>query len=390
MRVLISAGEASSEQYGAALFQAIHRREPTLEAFGMGGDAMQRAGCDLVVHARDLAVVGLAEVVTHLPRIWRRYRTLLDAVDALRPDVAVLIDSPDFNLRLARQLHRRGIPVVYYISPQLWAWRAGRVEQVRCYVKKMLVIFPFEEPWYRERGVDATFVGHPLATLSAPPITRDDFAKHTGLDPKKQWIALLPGSRRKETSLIGPTLVQAAAMLGDEYEFVVPLASTLNEQDLALALSYSKVQRSNSTRPKNFQLTLRVTRDARAALAFARAAVVASGTATVEAAVLGTPFCMVYRVAPLSWAMGRWMVDVPHFAMPNLIAGRRVVPELVQGDFAPERVVAELRKILSDGGPRAEMQAGLAEVRQRLASGGASPAERVAQIVCDVARARSS
>src|SRR5437868_210499 len=214
MRVLISAGEASSEGYGAQLLAALQQREPATTAFGMGGEAMRRAGAELVVDAREIAVVGLAEVVAHLPRIWSRYRRLLAAVDEHKPDVAVLIDSPDFNLRLARQLHRRGVPVVYYISPQLWAWRAARVEQVRRYVRKMIVIFPFEEEWYRARGVDAVFVGHPLAHLGPPPITREDFARAHGLDPHKQWIALLPGSRRREVATLGPVLVDVAARLG--------------------------------------------------------------------------------------------------------------------------------------------------------------------------------
>jgi lipid-A-disaccharide synthase len=388
MRVLLSAGEASSDRYGAQLVQALVRSEPGVAAFGMGGDAMRRAGCELVVDAREIAVVGLAEVVAHLPRIWRRYRRLLSAVDEQRPDVAVLIDSPDFNLRLARQLHRRGIPVLYYVSPQLWAWRPGRVEQVRRYVRKMLVIFPFEEEWYRARGVDATFVGHPLAKLGPPPITREDFARLHGLDAGKQWIALLPGSRRREVATLGPTLVEAAAQLGDEYEYVAPLASTLTEEELRRALTFQKVQRRSTGRPRNFHVTLRVARDAEATLAFARAAAVASGTATVEAAVLGTPFCMVYRVSRLSWLMGRPLVRVPHFAMPNLIAGRRVVPELVQHELSAERVAAELRQIIPDGAARSAMLAGLAEVRQKLSPFAAMespPADLAAEIVLDTA-----
>ncbi len=388
MRVLVSAGEASSEMYGAALIAALRRRDPALEVFGMGGEAMRSAGADLVVDAREISVVGLAEVVTHLPRIWSRYQRLLRALDARRPDVAVLIDSPDFNLRLARQLHRRGIPVVYYVSPQLWAWRAGRVAQVRRYVRKMLVIFPFEEEWYRTRGVDAVFVGHPLAALAPPAVGREEFARQHGLDPAKPWIALLPGSRRREVAMIAPTLVETAALLGGEFEYVVPLASTLSEHDLAQTLTLSLAQRQ---RRDGVSPALHITRDARATLVLARAAVVASGTATVEAAVLGTPFCMVYRVSPLSWLAGRRLVRVPHFAMPNLIAGRRVVPELVQGEFTAARVVAELRRIIPEGAERAAMVAGLAEVRQKLATlaaPGTSPAELAAEIVLEVAGSR--
>ncbi len=379
MRLLISAGEASGEMYGAALLEALKRLSPEpVEAFGLGGERMQAAGCDLVVDAKDVAVVGIAEVATHLPRIYREFRRLLREVDRRKPQVAVLIDFPDFHFRLARALHARGIPVVYYVSPQLWAWRRGRIKLVQRYVKKMLVIFPFEEQFYREHGVAAEFTGHPLGEIAVEVEPRAEFAARHQLDPGKPWIALLPGSRRKEVQLILPTLLEAANMLGSGYEYLVPVASTLDR---------SWMEQQILRIPSTSRVTL--TKDARQTLIQSRAAAVASGTATVEAAVLGTPFLMVYRVAPLSWRVGRRLVKLPHFAMPNLIAGREVVRELVQHAFTAEAVVAGLKTLLEDGESREQMLKDLADVRDHLQAGRAteSAAERAARAVLGVVQA---
>ena len=234
MRILISAGEASGEFYGAKLMEALRCQvshqtpAPDLEFFGVGGDQMRAAGCDLLVDAREIAEVGIVEVVKHIPTIYRRFREVVREAERRRPDAAVLIDFPDFNLRLARELHKRGVPVIYYVSPQLWAWKQGRIERVRKYVRKMLVIFPFEERFYRERGIEAQFVGHPLADLPSPQVTREEFAAEYKLDPPREWIALLPGSRHGEVSRIFPTLLEAAQLLGPEYVYIVPVASTLD------------------------------------------------------------------------------------------------------------------------------------------------------------------
>ena len=324
MRILISAGEASGEFYGAELIEALRRQvsqtDPAtdIEFFGVGGDQMRAAGCDLLVDAREIAEVGIVEVVKHIPTIYRRFRQVVREAERRRPDAAVLIDFPDFNLRLARELHQRGVPVIYYVSPQLWAWKQRRIERVRKYVRQMLVIFPFEEKFYRQRGIAAKFVGHPLADLPAPATTRQEFAAEYRLDPARQWIALLPGSRQGEVSRIFPTLLQAAQLLGPQYVYTVPVASTLQADWVASFL------RGYSGPPITF------TRDARATLLHARAAAVASGTSTLEASLIGTPFAMVYKVAPLTWALGRRLVKVDRFAMVNLIAEHDVVPELVQ------------------------------------------------------------
>jgi lipid-A-disaccharide synthase len=356
LRVLISSGEASGELYGAELLTALRGlHDGSVECYGMGGERMKAAGCELLVEAKDVAIVGLFEVLSHLPSLYRRFHRLLDEVDRRRPDVAVLIDFPDWNLRLARELHRRGIPVVYYVSPQLWAWRRGRIRQVQKYVREMLVIFPFEREFYLKHGVEAEFVGHPLSELAPPTITRDNFAARWGLDASKQWIALLPGSRRKELRLNLPAIVGAAQRLGAEFEYVMPVASTLDagwvREQVALC---------------GGEINIHLCDDARAALLHSRVGVVASGTATVEAALIGTPFVMVYRLAGLTWTLGRHLVSLPHYGMVNLVAGRRVVPELIQDGFTPETVEREVRRLLPDGEPRREMLAALDEVRQKL------------------------
>jgi len=353
MRVLISAGEASGEMYGAGLIEALRgiassRGMGPVEFFGLGGERMRKAGCEIVVDAKEVAVVGIFEVISHLPSIYGRFRRLVREAARRKPDVAVLIDFPDFNFRLAKELQRLGIPVVYYVSPQLWAWRPHRVELVKRYVRKMLVIFPFEEQWYRERGVEVEFVGHPLAELTGAPLVHES-----------TQIALLPGSRRKEIRFNLPLMLDVAENLAPFYKFVLPVASTVDDTFI-----YSIVRQHWSYENPSAKITL--CRDARAALAQSRAAVVASGTATVEAAVIGTPFVMVYRLAHLSYAVGTKMVKVPHYAMPNLIAGRQVIPELVQENFTAEKVIAELSAILPDGPQRERMLEGLAEVREQL------------------------
>src|SRR5215469_2238900 len=228
MQILVSAGEASGDYYGAQLIQSLQQLAPATRFFGMGGDRMRAAGCELLVHAGDVAVVGLAEVVTHLPAIRKKFKCMVSQAEKRRPQAAVLIDFPDFNLRLARELHRLQIPVFYFISPQVWAWRSGRVRQIQKYVRKMIVIFPFEQEFYRRHGVEVSYVGHPLAYTPETGISREEFARRYGLDPAKQWIALLPGSRKKEVQMNLPAMLLAATELGSQYEYLLPVASTIN------------------------------------------------------------------------------------------------------------------------------------------------------------------
>jgi lipid-A-disaccharide synthase len=373
--------------YGAELMEALqtlfqnpHGRGASgsrISFFGAGGERMRAAGCDIVVDAKDLAVVGITEIVSHLPKILGLYKKLIRAADAHRPDLAVVIDSPAFNWRVARQMHKRGIPVVYYVCPQFWAWRQGRVKLLRKYVNKALIIFPFEEKFYRDRGVDATFVGHPLADLAAPTISREAYAAEHSLDPAKPWITIMPGSRRKEVRMNLPTILEAAERLGKGYEFLLPVARTL---EAAFVEGLTETRQAASLRRDR---RIRLVPEGLPALYHSRAGIVASGTATVEAAIMGTPFVMVYRVSPLTYALGKPRVKVPHYAMVNLIAEEEVVPELVQNNFTAGNILAELEKIIPEGEPRTRMIKQLARVKARLRqdSGHAPPAERAAEII---------
>jgi lipid-A-disaccharide synthase len=336
---------------------------------------MRAAGCDTVVDAKDLAVVGIMEILSQLPKILSLYRHLIEEADKRKPDLAIVIDSPAFNWRVARQMKKRGIPTVYYVAPQFWAWRQGRVRLLRDYIDKALVIFPFEEQFYRERGVDATFVGHPLAELPNPTIERSTYAAQFHLDPANPWITLMPGSRIKEVCMNLPTILESAEQFGADYEFLLPLAPTLDRSFLLSQIGQSKIT---------------LVPDALPALWHSRAGIVASGTATVEAAMMNTPFVMVYCVSPLTYLLGKPRVKVPHFAMVNLIAGEQIVPELVQQDFTAGNVVARVKEILPDGPARDRMLEGLARVKARLraleAESGAAlhPADRAAEIILNL------
>jgi lipid-A-disaccharide synthase len=370
--------------YGAQLIEALQRQLPTLRVgldgsetrpqtglsfFGAGGERMRTAGCDIVVDAKDLAVVGITEIFSHLPKIYGLFRKLIRATDEKKPSLAIVIDSPAFNWRVARQMRKRGVPVVYYVCPQFWAWRQGRVRLLRKYINRALVIFPFEEDFYRVHGVNATFVGHPLADLPAPNISRMHYAAQQALDHVKPWITLMPGSRRKEVRMNLPTILEAAGQLGQDYEFLLPVAHTLESSFLKELIGSRDIHLVPEALP---------------ALHHSRAGIIASGTATVEAALMGTPFVMVYRVSPLTYALGKPRVKVSHFAMVNLIAGERIVPELVQHEFRAANVVAELRKIIPEGEPRTRMLQGLASVKAKLKKPGQdsrTASERAAEAI---------
>jgi lipid-A-disaccharide synthase len=379
VQVLISAGEASGEMYGAQLIEALRRRNPSLQFFGAGGERMRAAGCEIIVDAKDLAVVGITEILSHLPKILGLYQKLIRTADEKGPALAVVIDSPAFNWRVARQMHKRGVPVVYYVCPQFWAWRQGRVKLLRKYVDKALVIFPFEEKFYRDRGVDATFVGHPLADLPAPAITREAYATENHVDPTKLWITLMPGSRRKEVRMNLPTILDAASHMGSGYEFLLPVARTL---DAAFFEGLMRTRRGQTRQAASLPKSIHLVPEALPALFHSRAGIVASGTATIEAALMDTPFVMVYRISPLTYALGKPRVKVPYFAMVNLIAEEEVVPELVQHNFTVENIVAEMSKIIPNGEPRTRMIERLAMVKQRLqhGSGAAHPVDAAAEI----------
>ena len=365
----ISAGEASGEHYGALLIEALKRQlaasGKSPQFFGMGGDRMVAAGLDRVVRSEDMAVMGITEVIRHLPRIYAEFHKLRQSIRTRKPDVAVLIDFPDIHFELAQELHRLKIPVIFFVSPQLWAWKKHRIKLVQKYVTEMLVIFPFEQPFYRERGVQAEFVGHPLAEQPLPTITRQQFAQENSLDPAQTWIGLLPGSRPKEIRDNLPEILKAAQQLSARapsgtpaFEYLIPLAPTLN------APQREEVSRLVAIHAP--ALSVHLVEDAAAALHHARASVVASGTATVEAALIGNPFVVVYRVSPLTYAIAKRIVKVPHVAMANLIAAKRIVPELIQHDFTAENIVQHIEPLLPDGPPRQSMMNELKAIRNVL------------------------
>ena len=373
MKILISAGEASGEMYGAELIEALHRRDAGVEFFGVGGPRMRAAGCDTIVDAKELAVVGITEILSHLRKIYGLFNHLIAEADRRKPGLGVVIDAPAFNWRVARQLHKRGIPVVYYVCPQFWAWRQGRVKLLRKYISKALVIFPFEEKFYRDRGVDATFVGHPLAELPHPSIERADYAALYQIDPAKHWITIMPGSRVKEVRMNLPTILDAVKRLGPSCEYLLPVAPTIDREILQQQIGKVRVTLVPESLP---------------ALWHSRAGIIASGTATVEAAMMATPFVMVYRVSALTYLLGKPRIKVPHFAMVNLIAEEEVVPELVQQDFTAENIVCRINELLPDGVVRDRQLEGLAKVKARLrsplASDGRHPADRAADIILEL------
>jgi lipid-A-disaccharide synthase len=406
---MISAGEASGEMYGAQLIEALRRHfanqnstrgvprrrtgegahsridSAQIEFFGVGGEKMRAAGCDLIVNAKDLAVVGITEILGHLPKIWRLFHKLIAEADRRRPDLVIVIDSPAFNWRVAREMKRRSVPVVYYVCPQFWAWRQGRVRLLRKYVDKALVIFPFEERFYRDRGVNAEFVGHPLADLPRPAISREDYAQKYGLDSSKAWLTLMPGSRRKEARMNLPAILDTANLLGTDYEFLLPVAPTLDSDFISDILRSHNSKTSQNGAPA--EALIHLVPDALPALAHSRAGIIASGTATVEAAMMEMPFVMVYRVTPLTYLLGRWTVKVPHFAMVNLIAGKEVVSEFVQDQFTAENVASRLKLVIRDGTARQEMMDGLRKVKlSLLGSNEGSAPDRAGKSICDFLR----
>lgn len=341
---MVVAGEASGDAHAAELIGELRRRRPELRFFGCGGEAMAEAGCELLVQDRELAVMGLAEVVRHLPRLHGLLGKLKRALRERRPRGVILVDFPDFNLRLAAYTKKLGIPVAYFISPQLWAWRSGRVEQIRRNVTKMICIFPFEQGFYARHGIEVASVGHPLVERIPQPGAGGDA------------VVLLPGSRQREVDYHLPVLIEAVKRMPGR-RFVLPAAPHVDTGALRARVP-AEVE---VLAPGNMY----------AALAQARVALAGSGTATLETALMGVPMVVYYRLSPISYWIGRRLVRTPHVAIVNLIAEREVVPELIQNEFTPERVVAAAEPLLEDGPERTAMLQGLAEVRARLGPGGA-------------------
>jgi len=370
-RIMISAGEASGDRLGAGLARALRERRPEIELLGMGGELMREAGVRLLQDASEVAVVGIVEVLSHLPALRRAMGTLTRALDVERPDLLVPIDFPDFNLRLSARAKRFDVPVVYFVSPQIWAWRRGRVHGIGRLVRRMLVLFPFETRFYEQAGVPVNFVGHPVAETAEEIPSREELCGRAGLDPGRRTVALLPGSRRIEIARLASVMLDAAKILQRdrrELQFLVPVAPGLDPAALRQQVAASGL--------RDCRLH---TGDFPAILSVCDAGVVASGTASLQAAVVGMPMVVVYRVGALSHMLGKMLLRVDSVALPNLVAGRRVVPELIQGELRAEAVAAILADYLDRPGTVEEVRRGLREVRQRLGGGGVF--ERAAELV---------
>lgn len=362
LKALIVAGEASGDTHAAKLVKAISDIDPEAEFFGSAGPKMRAAGVEPVVRADGLSIVGLVEIAGALPMFMRTMRSLRSAAKERSPDVAILIDFPEFNLRLAKHLKRQGLRIVYYISPQLWAWRQYRISTIRKYVDLVITILPFERSWYAERGVShVEYVGSPLVREVAPTAERASFCSVNDLDPSRPIVSLLPGSRSKEISRILPTMLETAAGM----------------QDVQFILALNKPWQTDSL-PPNIRKIVGGSHDA---LKISDAAAIASGTATLEAAIIGTPLVVVYKTSPLNYVIFEPMIDVPHYGLVNLIAGERLAAELIQSGLSREGLERELRHLLEESTNR-EMRAALKKVADSLGAGGAS--KRAAKLIVDL------
>jgi lipid-A-disaccharide synthase len=356
--ILVSAGEASSDRYAAMLVEELRRLWPDARFFGCAGPRMRRAGVEPVIEAESLAVVGLVEVVSHLPRIWRQYRKLLEAARKTRPRFAILTDSPDFHLRLARQLKKLGVPVIYLVAPQVWAWRKGRIPAMRRTIDRLLCIFPFEEAFFRGHGIGAHYIGHPLAGRVRPALEKSAFFRKHRLAPNRQLVTVLPGSRKGEAARHLPALVDAIERIYRQQatHFVLPASETTGAAFFRERIGRAPIQVIEGE-----------TWDA---IAHADLALAASGTVTVEAALAGVPMITFYKVNALSWLLGRLLVRVPFYSMVNLVAEKAIVPELMQTQMTGERLAANALWLLRDSAARQRMREDLAEVAGRLSATG--------------------
>jgi lipid-A-disaccharide synthase len=367
---MVSCGEPSGDLYAGALVTALRARDPQLEAFGLGGEKLAAAGARLVADFRGLSVTGLTEVLKVLPRSWAIYKRLVAAARAQRPDVLVLIDYPDFNFRLMRAVKALGVPIVYYISPQLWAWRPSRMTTMKALVDRVLVIFPFEEVLYQRQGIDVRFVGHPLLELATPTADRRILAGEFGLDPARPIVALLPGSRPNELTRLAPVLSAAAAEIGRRVpgaQFIVARAPHLD------AVLFDPLTSAHIVEGRADDV-----------ISVSDVVLTASGTATVQTAMHAKPMVVLYKLSPLTYRLGKPLAKVDMYAMVNLIAGRRIVREFIQDECTAAAVADEAVTLLTDSGKRDEMVRHLATVTTALGGPGAS--DRAADAVIDLAR----
>ena len=364
--ILLVVGEPSADRYAAHLVKKLRLLEAprALSFFGTGGDEMQAAGVEILCHIRELASIGPREALHHLHEYYRTFRLLADACRERRPSVAVLLDFPEFNLRLAKKLKRLGMKVIYYISPQLWAWRRGRIRMVQRHVDHMLVILPFEEEYYRERGVKVEFVGHPLLEDFAAIRERESFLGELGLDPGLKTIALLPGSRQREVEYMLPTLLAASQQILQRLpaQFLISVAPAIDPGQIA------RITSSVLTEDQNRDYFRIVSAEARRILANSDFGFVKSGTSTLEAALVGTPFLILYKISPVSWILGNILIRSPYKGLVNLIARQEIVPEYLQWDATPERLSAAALEYLENPEKADAMRNRLGDIRALLGS----------------------
>lgn len=360
---MIVAGEASGDLHGSRLVKAMKEEESGLRFFGIGGKRSREAGVSIIADVADMAVVGLTEVVLKLFDILKVMREMKKRLRQERPNLLILIDYPDFNIPLAKTAKELGIPVLYYISPQVWAWRFGRIKTIRRCVNKMLVILPFEEALYRSAGVDARYVGHPLLDAVNDIGPREEILKRLGLDPGKKTVAILPGSRRSEVVKLLPVMLGAAEIISggpEPVQFLLPLASTLDAASVEQIIGRHRVP--VKIVPENIY----------DAIASADVAMVASGTATLETALLNTPMVIIYKMSPLTYAIARMIIRVKNIGLVNIIAGKTIVPELIQGEATSERLAAEMNAILADPAKMETIKNDLGNIREKLGKPGAA------------------
>jgi lipid-A-disaccharide synthase len=368
-KVVIVAGEASGDLYGAKLVEAMASLAPQVEFYGIGGSEMEKRKVNILFSSSELAVVGVTEVLEKVGNIWRAWRKMKSFIRDNRPHLAVLIDYPGFNLRLAKVFKANAVPVLYYVSPQVWAWRSGRIKKIAQRVAKMAVILPFEAPLYEQAGVDVEFVGHPLLDILDQDLTREKARRHLGIAADALFIGLLPGSRGGEVKALLPPLLGAAKILAADFprsRFMIPLASTIGNDMVQGYIAESGLP-IEIVEGRTFEV-----------MKAADLLLMASGTATLEGAIAGVPMVIIYRLSPITYLIGRMLVKIKCFGLANIVVGRKVVPELLQGEVTPQRIALEAKKILQDQAQREEIKDAFRLITDKLGGKGAS--QRVARI----------
>jgi lipid-A-disaccharide synthase len=374
MKIMLSVGEASGDLHGASVANALKLLQPDIELFGMGGQAMQAAGVNVMYDIAGLGVIGFVEVIKNLGKLFELRDNLAALMDQEQPDALVIIDYPDFNMRLAKIAKAKGIPVVSYISPSAWAWRRGRAKDVAGIVNKVAAIFPFEAEVYREAGADVTFVGHPLVDIVQPVLTKEEAYRYFAARSDCPLVLLMPGSRQQEISELLPVMLAACELIVEKLpdcQFYLPVASTISREMLQNIIDSYKV-RITLTSEYPYDL-----------MGLADAAIAASGTATLETSLMGAPTVIIYRLAALTYFFGKFLVKIPNIGLPNIVAGRRIVPELLQDAVNPGAIAAETVRLIADTAVRQQVLSDLAEVKAKLGETGA--VKRVAEVILEVA-----